>query len=58
MGSCVVDSMIMFGVMIGKNVVIDYVLIGEDVVIGDDVQIIGMIDKIVVVGYYEMMGVE
>ena len=58
MGSRVVDSMIMPGATIGKNVVIDHALIGEDAVIGDDAQIIGTTDKIAVVGYHETMGVE
>jgi len=58
MGSRVVDSMIMPGATIGKNVVIDHALIGEEAVIGDDAIVKGTASDIAVVGYNEVVGVE
>ncbi|GEO63518.1 glucose-1-phosphate adenylyltransferase [Companilactobacillus nantensis] len=57
-GSRVVDSMIMPGATIGKNVVVDHALIGEEAVIGDDAVVKGTEDDIAVVGYGEVLGVK
>ncbi|AYE39283.1 glucose-1-phosphate adenylyltransferase [Companilactobacillus zhachilii] len=57
-GSKVVDSMIMPGATIGKNVVIDHALVGEEAVIGDDAVVKGTVDDIAVVGYGEVLGVK
>ena len=58
MGSRVVDSMVMPGATIGKNVVIDHALIGEEAVIGDDAIVQGTPTEIAVVGYNEVVGVQ
>lgn len=58
MGSRIVDSMIMPGATIGKNVVIDHALVGEDAIIGDDATVKGTTADIAVVGYHETVGVQ
>lgn len=55
-GSVVTDSVIMPGAKIGKNVTIHRAIIGEGVVIGDDVVIDGT-DEIAVIGNKEVVGV-
>lgn len=57
-GSRVVDSMIMPGATIGKNVVIDHALVGEEAVIGDGAEVKGTEKDIAVVGYGEVLGVK
>ena len=55
--SRIVDSVIMPGVKIGKNVVIKRAIIGENAQIGDGAVIEGNEDKIEVVGNSERIGV-
>jgi len=50
--------MVMPGATIGKNVVIDHALIGEEAVIGDDAIVQGTPTEIAVVGYNEVVGVQ
>ncbi|WP_281273201.1 glucose-1-phosphate adenylyltransferase [Companilactobacillus insicii] len=57
-GSRIVDSMIMPGATIGKNVVVDHALVGEEAVIGDGAEVKGTDKDIAVVGYGEVVGVK
>lgn len=57
-GSRIIDSMIMPGATIGKNVVIDHALVGEEAVIGDGAEVKGTEKNIAVVGYGEVVGVK
>ncbi|MGI6154632.1 MAG: glucose-1-phosphate adenylyltransferase [Enterococcus lemanii] len=55
-GTRIVDSVIMSGATIGKNVQLNRVIVGEGAVIGDNVELNGT-DEIAVVGYSEVIGV-
>lgn len=55
-GAKVVDSVIMPGATIGKNVQITKAIIGENAIIGDDAVVDGS-EEIAVVGYSEVIGV-
>jgi glucose-1-phosphate adenylyltransferase len=55
-GAKVIDSVIMPGATIGKNVQITKAIIGENAIIGDDAVVDGS-DEIAVVGYSEVIGV-
>ena len=55
-GAKVVDSVIMPGATIGKNVQIKKAIIGENAIIGDGAVVEGT-DEIAVVGYSEVIGV-
>ncbi len=55
-GAKVVDSVIMPGATIGKNVQITKAIIGENAIIGDDAVVDGT-EEIAVVGYSEVIGV-
>ncbi|MGM9887402.1 MAG: glucose-1-phosphate adenylyltransferase [Lactococcus sp.] len=50
------DSFIMSGTTIGENVTIKYAIVGENAKIGDNVEIIGTPDDILVVGHGEIKG--
>lgn len=56
-GSEIVDSVIMPGVKIGKNVKIKHAIIGENAQIGDGATVEGNDEKIEVVGNSERIGV-
>lgn len=56
-GSKIVNSVIMPGVKIGKNVSIKYAIVGENAKIGDNAVIEGNKDKIEVIGNSEEIGV-
>jgi len=55
-GSTIKDSVVMPGAVIGKNVKLNRVIVGENAVIGDDAEIDGS-EEIAVVGYSEVIGV-
>lgn len=55
-GAKVVDSVVMPGATIGKNVQITKAIIGENAIIGDDAVVDGS-EEIAVVGYSEVIGV-
>lgn len=55
-GAKISDSVIMAGATIGKNAILHRVIVGENAIIGDNAEIDGT-DEIVVVGYGEGIGV-
>lgn len=56
--SSVLQSIVMAGASIGKNVNVEYAIIGEHAVIADGSQVIGSKDEIQVIGYHEVVGVK
>ena len=56
--STVLQSIIMAGASIGKNVNVEYAIVGEHAVIADGSQVIGSKDAIQVIGYHEVVGVK
>lgn len=54
--SSISQSIIMAGATIGKNVQIEYAIIGEKAVIADGASVIGTRDEIQVIGYHEIVG--
>lgn len=55
-GAQIKDSFIMSGAIIGEGAKITRAIIGENAVIGDDVEIDGTNDEVQVVGYGEVVG--
>lgn len=54
--SVIANSIIMKGSSIGKNVKIEYAILGEDAVVSDGSEVIGTPDNITVIGYEEVVG--
>lgn len=54
--SIIANSIIMKGSSIGKNVKIEYAILGEDAVVSDGSEVIGTPDNIAVIGYEEVVG--
>ena len=54
--STIANSIIMKGSSIGKNVKIEYAILGEDAVVSDGLEVIGTPDNIAVIGYEEVVG--
>lgn len=50
------NSLVMSGVSIGKNVTIDYAIIGENAVIADNAVVVGEKEAIATIGYDEIVG--
>ena len=54
--SSIDHSVVMSGATLGKNVRVEYAIIGESAKIADNAEVIGTPDEIAVVGYHETVG--